>query len=355
MSIYIRGAAAISPQKTFNTDSFLTEPVEHTTDYLNCCEPDYKAYLDPKISRRMGRIIKMGVATSAECLKDADITLPDAILVGTGLGCMEDTEKFLTALISNGERLLTPTAFIQSTHNTVGAQIALGLGCHEYNFTYVHRGFSLESALTDAILLLQEKEANNVLVGGIDEMTGFNHTIISQRDTYVKKGPRNNLTLLNSESDGTLIGEGSSFFILSNEKHPSNYAELLAVKMLYKPANQAEIEKEIIAVLKQNNLSINDIDLVIAGNNGDKESDKIYSQLQKKLFSNIGYAAYKHLCGEFHTASGFALWLAANVVKKQELPAITVINQPKSKSFKHVLIYNYYRNSNHSIMLIKQS
>ena len=51
--------------------------------------------------------------------------MPDAIITGTGLGCLEDTEKFLTAMVTNKEEFLTPTSFIQSTHNTVSAQIAL--------------------------------------------------------------------------------------------------------------------------------------------------------------------------------------------------------------------------------------
>ena len=59
------------------------------------------------------------------------------------------------------KNILTPTSFIQSTHNTVGGQIALGLECKGYNFTYVHASISFESALLDAQLQLAMDEASN--------------------------------------------------------------------------------------------------------------------------------------------------------------------------------------------------
>ncbi len=91
-------------------------------------------------SRRMSRIIKMGVCAAMKCLQDAEIKNPDAIITGTGMGCIEDTGKFLSSYIENEEKLLNPTPFIQSTHNTVGAAIALMLKCHNYNNTLWSQG-----------------------------------------------------------------------------------------------------------------------------------------------------------------------------------------------------------------------
>src|SRR4029079_11207934 len=102
----------------------LTEPVEYGGNRLSCVEPDYKTIIDIKLIRRMSRIIKMGVAAGIECLNEAGISVPDAITTGTAYGCLEDTGVFLSKMVEQNEELLTPTSFIQSTHNTVGAQIA---------------------------------------------------------------------------------------------------------------------------------------------------------------------------------------------------------------------------------------
>ena len=131
MEAYINGLSAISPQNTFSEDTLLADPVGYSgVRSLRCIEPQYSAYIDPMASRRMSRIIKMGVCSAMKCLRDAGISNPDAIITGTGMGCVEDTGKFLGSIFENEEKLLNPTPFIQSTHNTVGASIALLLKCH---------------------------------------------------------------------------------------------------------------------------------------------------------------------------------------------------------------------------------
>ena len=105
----------------------------------------------------MSRIVKMGVFAALSCLRNAEVEIPDAIIAGTGLGCLEDTEKFLGSMYTSEEKLLNPTPFIQSTHNTVAGAIALAIKCHGYNATYTHRGFSFESALIDALMQIHDK------------------------------------------------------------------------------------------------------------------------------------------------------------------------------------------------------
>src|SRR5436305_174656 len=170
----------------------------------------------------MSRIIKMGVATAMECLNEAGINIPDAIVTGTAYGCLEDTGVFLSKMVEQHEELLTPTSFIQSTHNTVGAQIALMLRCTGYNNVFVHRALSFESALLDAMLLIKEQEANNVLVGGVDEITDISHSILTRFGLYKRK-PVSNLGLFKTSSKGTIAGEGASFFLLTREASPGNY------------------------------------------------------------------------------------------------------------------------------------
>lgn len=84
-------------------------------------EPDYKTLIpDATLRRRMSRIVRMGVATGMQCLNKFPNAPVDAILTATGYGCLGDTEKFMNTLLDNHEQMLTPTAFIQSTFNTIG-------------------------------------------------------------------------------------------------------------------------------------------------------------------------------------------------------------------------------------------
>jgi 3-oxoacyl-[acyl-carrier-protein] synthase II len=348
MKTYIRGTGNISPQKSFG-HQFLTETIEHTGDRLTCIEPDYKGIIDVKLIRRMSRIIKMGVAAAMECLQESGVTVPDAITTGTAYGCLEDTGVFLTKMVEHNEELLTPTAFIQSTHNTIGAQIALMLQCHNYNNAFVHRGFSFESALLDGILLLAEKEANNVLVGGIDEITNISHSILSRMDLY-KREQISNLDLFTKKSKGTIAGEGAAFFLLANEPSGNDYATLDGLHTFYKPTSIQEIEQQITSFLSAQSIGINDIDLILTGRNGDTKNDELYSELQQSVFKNSNTGNYKHLCGEYPTAMAFALWVAANIIKTTIVP--TVISKEVKITPKKMLIYNHYRNIHHSLLLV---
>jgi 3-oxoacyl-[acyl-carrier-protein] synthase II len=349
--MYIRATGNISPQKTFGHPLLDEAPVAYTDNRLACIEPDYKEFIDPKLIRRMSRIIRMGVAAAMECLKEADIKMPDAIITGTAYGCLEDTNLFLGKMVEFNEELLTPTAFIQSTHNTIGAQIGLMLGCNNYNNAFVHRGFSFESALLDGMMLLKEKEAATVLAGAIDEIIDTSHSILSRFGLY-RTGPVSNLQLYQTTAKGTIAGEGASFFILADQPSATDYAKLEGLHTFYKPAGTAEIENHVTNFLQKQAISFNDVDLVITGQNGDKQSDTIYEQLKQTIFKNSPTVNYKHLCGEYPTASAFAVWLAANIIKQQRLPALLQRSALVTKPVKRVLIYNNYLNLHHSLFLL---
>lgn len=351
MAIYIRATGNVSPQKTFGHAGFLTEPVEHIGNRLSCVEPDYKTFIDAKLIRRMSRIIKMGVAAATECLQEAGVPVPDAIVTGTAYGCLEDTGIFLSKMVEQQEELLAPTAFIQSTHNTVGAQIALMLHCNGYNNVFVHRGVSFESALLDAMMLLNEGEARSVLAGGVDEITNISHAILSRFGLY-KREEVSNLNLFSASSKGTIAGEGAAFFLLANQASKSDYAKLDALTTFYKPADSKTTAAHILSFLSEQAISVGDIDLLVTGKNGDTKGDAVYDELEQSVFSNISSVNYKHLCGEYPTAVSFAMWLAANIIKDGKVPAVLGYSSKSKKEIKRILIYNHSQNIHHSLLLI---
>jgi len=58
------------------------------------------------------------------------------------------------------------------------------------------------------------------------------------------------------------------------------------------------------------------------------------------------------LCGEYPTSAAFALWLASNMIKKEEVPLVVIERSVKNANPKKVLIYNHYLNKYHSLMLV---
>jgi 3-oxoacyl-[acyl-carrier-protein] synthase II len=350
--VYVNGLGSISAQKTFDNAQFLNEVVNHESNTLHVISPNYKDFIGPAVARRMEIGIKMGLAASKIAIQDAGINNVGAIITGTGMGCVRDSEKFLKDIIDNNEQYLTPTSFIQSTHNTVGGQIALELKCKGYNFTYVHSSISFESALIDAKLQLEEDEETTILVGGVDELG--DHTVAMHRlINHIKPERPKAFELLKSNTEGAVFGEGANFFVISNEKSKTSYAEILSVKT-FNTLSKIKLEAEAIQFLKSNNLEVANIDLLILGYNGDVSNDSFYVELTTKAFKNTQQAYYKHLCGEFNTASSFGFWLALKILKSQTLPDVVKLNVLKTTNFKTILLYNQYRGDNHSFTLLQQ-
>ena len=350
--VYINSVGSVSAQKTFDNSEFLNEITEYTDSVVHVINPNYKEYIPPAAARRMARGIKMSTVSSKNALTEAGIENVDAIIVGTGLGCIGDSERFVSDIIKNDEQFLTPTRFIQSSHNTVAGQIALGLGCKGHNFTFVHSAVSFESSLIDAKMMIQNNEADTVLVGGVDELVEH-HVTTHRLIGHIKKEPVASKDLLQSNSEGMVMGEGSHFFVLSKEKSNSCYAELLAVKTFNTLAKE-QVESKIITFLESNKMNVKDIDVVILGNNGDVNYDHYYEQLSNSLLTNTPQAYYKHLSGEYDTATGFAFWLANKILKTQTVPDSVQLNTIKPAKLQTILVYNQYRGENHSLTLIQK-
>lgn len=348
MAMYINGIGTISPQHTFGEVPFLESPKEFLENKLTCMEPDYNGWIEARAIRRMSKVIRIGVASAGMALKEAGLQKPDAIITGTAFGCLEDTGIFLTKMIDFKEEALNPTPFIQSTHNTIGSQVALLLQCLGYNQTYSHRAFSFENSLLDAQLTLEEQQAN-ILVGGVDEVTDASFDIIKRFGLY-KDRPMSNLTLFTDRSHGVQQGEGATYFMMSGERQASSYAKLTDLATLYKPEEAVEITAAISALLQKHSLSANDIDLVLLGKNGHRQQDDFYDSIAAEVFPSSATGVFKHLCGEYETASAFALWVAAKILKTGSVPATI---STTTKNPRRILIYNQYLGSHHSFILLE--
>jgi 3-oxoacyl-[acyl-carrier-protein] synthase II len=338
MKLYINGSSTISPYQATGLLS-VTENSTRQDDRLFCIEPDYDKIFDPSQIRRWSRILKMGLATTVETMRQAKNPRIDAIITGTGYGYTEDTVKFLLKMTDPEDRGMNPTSFIQSTYNTISSLIALNLKNEGYNNTFVHSEFSFESALDDAIMLLKSGEAINVLVGGIDELTNTVYELLKRlRKTQIRSKKQNSTGL---PSDTLRFGEGSSFFVISEKPDHGSSVEITDFKILYKPD-----EDQIISLFEEITGN-NKIDLFMLGEKVEKSNDESYNWIHSRT-SNENCFNYIRLCGDYPTASAFGLWLAAYILSGVE-NELTSVKNPEG-----ILIYNCSDYKYHSFLSLRR-
>lgn len=345
--LYVHKTSCFSPQQTA-PDKGLDRLTESRDNQLLVKEPAY-AYIPPGSLRRMGKAVRMSVGAALPLLND--IPQPDGIIIGTANGGIEDCIKFLNQIIEYNEGLLAPGNFVGSTSNAPAAQIALITKNKNYNSTKTHRGLAFENALLDAAMLLEEKPEDVYLVGSVDEISSYNFNIDRLAGCF-RKEIISNSRLFENTSAGTIAGEGVLMMTVSNEPAGA-IAKLNALQTIH--TNDESLVKETAEkFLLRNGFPGEKIDLLITGENGDARIEKYY-QLVESLFSEeTSIARFKHLSGEYCTASSFGFWLATEILRTGKIQEI--ILKKKGKAFvKNILFYNNYRGLQHSFMLLSAS
>ncbi len=347
---YIQSLSALSAQPTFE-GNLPVQPCHQVDTALHGMDPNYKALLPPASLRRMSRILKMGLSSAAVCVQQSAIK-PDAVVVGTGQACIADLEKFLRSIDAEQEHLLSPIPFINSSHNMVAAQIAIMQQIKGYNTTYLNGDAAFADALQDALLLLFAADSRCVLVGGVDEFSQLKFDIFNQLGWW-RKQPVDNLQLLTGKPlPGTLFGEGAAFFTLTMNKPAQPIACLQAVDSRLTDAHTVEARSYISQFLQQNNCPPQQVDLLLTGRNGDCRTDGLYEEVRQN-FPQAGEAFFKPLCGDYPTCTAFALWLAAQILHQQQLPAYVQLRP--AAQLNRILIFNHSCTGYESLLLLTRA
>lgn len=254
MSCYIKKVSTVSPIGDLGENLNLNTFAANT---FNAVEPDYKEVIaNANLRRRMNRMLKMGTYAAMKCLADTDV---DMMLTATSLGSISDTEKMLDTIYSSGETLGNPTAFIQSTFNTLAGNIAQLKSTHIPNVTFVNRGETVANALGYAQVKLS-CDADNILYVSSDEKTELSETVLKK---------------FHLSANG-MYGEGSTAMILSSEKTGA-LAEIVFSKCGI----------DVMSALKELGMPMEDVEIL----------------------------DYKRWCGEYATALAFGVALAARMLE----------------------------------------
>lgn len=342
--MHIHQTSCISPQQTFG-DIDLEHLHTAVNNQLLVIEPAYKN-IPPGVLRRMSKNVKIGITAALPLVQQVNV---NGIIIGTANGGMEESVRFLNQLIEYDEGLLTPGDFVQSTANSVASQISLMTGNNAYNSTHVHRGFSFENALIDAAMLVKENPSRNYLVGGVDVISHYNYNIDTLAGFY-KDELISNADLYQSNTKGTIAGEGAAMFIV-NDAPANALAGIEAVEMCYSK-DVSTVKQQISLFIKKYFGDAEPPDLVLSGEDGDSRLNEYYTAFESLVVEDTTIARFKHMTGDFATASATALWLAVSMLQTQSVPEHAIKQMGSGKGFKSVLIYNCYRQAQHSFILV---
>lgn len=324
---FVNSIAQVSCQKPLS-DEWFVAPHIYKESYARAQEPDTKGLIIPSEARRMSKILKRTVCTAITSLNESSVEQPDAIITGTGMGCMENSEKFLIDLSSFGESCLKPTLFMQSTHNTISSLIAIILKCHGYNNTYSHKGISFESALLDAWIQIKSGMIRNALVGSHDEVTPFTDLVMER-----------------THPEYAFVSEASVSCILNSMLNEQDLCEVTDVRLLYRPKIT-----DIAEILNKETDK-----LLLLGTNGNKINDIPYVELLDKLSYAPHTLQYKNIFGDNFSSSALAFYVGATILRKQVIPSFLNSNKTEySGNLGEITLVNQSEGSAWSIIRLRK-
>jgi 3-oxoacyl-(acyl-carrier-protein) synthase len=298
----VRGIGLIGPGAVVNRE---IEPplLPDTLPAHSCGTLTGAEALSPNQRRRLNRLVQMALIAARGSHSPNNATQRVAIVMGTGMGCLEEGAVFIENLISKDEREPMPARFPGSVHNAAAAQIAIDLQARGLNSAPTMGEISFECALWQAMNQLWADEADCAVAGAVDELNKYVLGIGKRWGQWTGQ---------------TRPGEGAVAVDLALPEDANEaLAKVTAVHLgRYRRPFDAAHEADWIAT----KIDLKAIDAVLSGAGGLPEVDPMYEAVMTKLSERVGrtleHQTYKLLCGEFHAASGFGFSKAVDLVKQ---------------------------------------
>jgi 3-oxoacyl-(acyl-carrier-protein) synthase len=324
----------------------------------------------PERIKRMGRGQEMAIGAVQRAIDScAGRTDPPArgsgtaVSVGTAWAEEGDEITFLENLIKLGEKAAKPAYFVNSVKNALASQLALTFGFQGENQTFAHDALSFESALWQGAHLLRAGRARHAIVCGVEALVEFQE-IHGHLLGWYGTDPTPLAPLAakkRAAGQGTLPGEGAAAFVLTAPGIVASPLARLAFVRARGPLQRAPVlsPKAELAfvekVLRDSDVSLDGVGLVLLGANGDSALDGIYAEVARGLRAKspgLSIGVYRHIIGDFATASALGFELAVRVVAGRSVPNEVRVVDGGPGSFERVLLYHVTSAGTHSAIIV---
>ena len=330
-------------------------------------EATQASLLPPERIKRMGRGQMMAIAA----VKRALDVCPEpparggatAVSLGTAWAEEGDEITFLQNLIERGEKGAKPAFFVNSVKNALASQLALTFGFQGENQTFAHDALSFESALWQGAWLLGAGRARHAIVCGVDALASFQeihgHLLGWYATDPAAVAPLASIPV--AAGHRTLPGEGAAAFVLAPPgTRAGRLARLVGLRvrgpLRRSPVLSASDELAFLEqALREGGTRMDDIDLVLVGANGDSALDAVYVSIIAELrarSSGTAVGVYRHVTGDFATASALAFDLAVRAADSGSLPAEVHVVEGAVRAVERVLLYHLTSAGYHSAIIV---
>jgi len=284
-------------------------------------------------TRRLDRLSVWCLVAAGLAMQDAMLNLEQedrsriAVVLGTGIGCIELTEQFFQSMATNGYAKSDPILFPEGLTNSPASHVARIFGLRGPNLTLSHKGVSGEGALMQATALLRTGQADVVVVLAGDTLTRTVYEwfeaagVLSQACLSEIPVP----LPFSTGCDGFVPGEGAAAVVMeSAERATARGARIYATFSTGHATSNAKAGP--LAVRRTLGLaSLADVNLVVSSANGSRAHDDLELGIIQEVFTEkVSVVAPKSVLGE-SDSSGILRLIAALSWSKHKDPSIALL------------------------------
>ncbi|MGH1403913.1 MAG: beta-ketoacyl-ACP synthase II [Alphaproteobacteria bacterium] len=288
-------------------------------------------YLHPKEQRKVDVFITYGIAAAQEAIEDAGWTPSDeeslnrtGVLVGSGIGGLDEIYKTSTLMNERGPRRISPFFVPAALINLTSGHISIKYGFRGPNHSVVTACATGTHAIGDAARLIALDDADVMIAGGAEGavcrlgVAGF--AAARALTTGYNDTPEQASRPWDDGRDGFVIGEGAGIVVLEEYEHAKArgakiYGEIIGYGLsgdahhITSPAEDGNGGyRAMEAALKRAKLNPEDIDYINAHGTSTPVGDSIEFGAVKRLFGNaldtVSMSSTKSAIGHLLGAAG---------------------------------------------------
>ena len=342
------GVSGIKPVSAFDTSAIGTHIAGQVLDF------DPEKYIDKKEIRRMERFTQMAVAASKMALQDAELNLDQedltlcGVVLGTGMGSFDRTEKECRTLFTQGIGRVSPSYMATSIPNAAAAQVSISNGFKGYLGTTLASCAAGIQSVGEAYFHIQRGLAEVMLAGASEASISplcFGSFANLKALSTLNENPQGAARPFSLDRDGFVMSEGAGLVVLETLPHALArgaliYAEIIgfgacsdAFHITSPDPDGDGMRRAMELALKDGDISKSSIDYINAHGSGTKMNDVLETTAIKKVFAQRAYAipisSTKSMTGHSLSSAG-AIELIATLLAMQAgfIPPTINLNIP---------------------------
>lgn len=313
-------------------------------------------FMEPKEQRKVDEFIVYGMAAAQEAIEDAGWTPDDeqslnrtGVLIGSGIGGLDEIYKTSTLLNERGPRRISPFFVPAALINLISGHVSIRYGYRGPNHSVVTACATGTHAIGDAARLIALDDADVMIAGGAEGavcrlgVAGF--AAARALSTGYNDRPQEASRPWDQDRDGFVIGEGAGVVVLEEYEHAKArgakiYGEVIGYGLsgdahhITSPAEDGNGGyRAMEAALKRAQINPEDVDYINAHGTSTPVGDGIEFGAVKRLFANaldsVSMSSTKSAIGHLLGAAGAVEAIyALKAMQTSTLPPTLNLNTP---------------------------